>query len=173
VRLAIGCVAENTPKYLEQALRLVQSVRWFGGALNEAQFYVCVVDDVSLHYRMELERYGVTICVVSRFSTKHPQSNKLRFLELPDIVHYDHVLLLDCDTIVVRDPSSYLFHPGLAAKIADVPTVAMDTFHRVRPINSALCRVSSQSRILTLESWHFLGRRWTLSCRDGLSSTNS
>lgn len=131
MRLAIGCVAENTPKYLEQALRLVQSVRWFGGALNEAQFYVCVVDDVSLHYRMELERYGVTICVVSRFSTKHPQSNKLRFLELPDIVHYDHVLLLDCDTIVVRDPSSYLFHPGLAAKIADVPTVAMDTFHRV------------------------------------------
>jgi hypothetical protein len=131
VNLAIGCVAENTSKYLEQALRLVQSVRWFGGTLNEAELYVCVVDDVSSDYREEMERYGANVRVVPRFSRKHPQSNKLRFLQLPEIARYDGVLLLDCDTIVVRDPLPHLFRSDFTAKIADVPTVPLDTFHRL------------------------------------------
>lgn len=129
--LALGCVAENTPKYLGQAVRLVQSIRWFGGALSKAELHVCVVDDIRQDFREELERYGATIHVVPRFSTKHPQSNKLRFLELPDIALHDQVLLLDCDTIVVRDPSPDLLHADFTAKIADIPTVPLDTLRRI------------------------------------------
>lgn len=152
--IALGCVAENTPKYLGQAVRLVQSVRWFGGVLNEAKLYVCVVDDIRQDFREELERYGATIHIVPRFSTKHPQSNKLRFLELPDIARHDRVLLLDCDTIVVRDPSSDLFRADFTAKIADIPTVPLDTFRRIfaafglsMPRADQLCTVRGASTI--------------------------
>jgi len=131
VSLALGCVAENTPKYLAQAVRLVQSIRWFGGALSSAKLYVCVVEDIRQDFRDELERYGVTIRVVPRFSTRHPQSNKLRFLQLEELALHERVLLLDCDTIVVRDPSCALFRADFVAKIADVPTVPMDTFRRI------------------------------------------
>lgn len=131
MNLALGCVAENTPKYLGQAVRLVQSVRWFGGCLNEAKLYVCVVDNIRQDFREELERYGATITIVPRFSAKHPQSNKLRFLELSDLAIHDRVLLLDCDTIVVRDPTSGLFQADFSAKTADVPTVPLDTFRRI------------------------------------------
>lgn len=31
--LLIGCVAENDSKSLGQAIRLVQSIRWFGGGM--------------------------------------------------------------------------------------------------------------------------------------------
>src|SRR5258708_37279791 len=31
--IVIGCVTEDTPKFLGQTLRLVQSIRWFGGGL--------------------------------------------------------------------------------------------------------------------------------------------
>lgn len=131
MNLAIGCVAENTPKYLGQALRLVQSVRWFGNTLNKADLYVCIVDDIDPDYQKELENYGVNIRIVPRFSTRHPPSNKLRFLELPDLAQHDQILLLDCDTIVVRDPAPNLFCTDFAAKIADVPTVPLDTFYRL------------------------------------------
>ena len=36
--IGIGCVAENTPKYLSQALRLAQSVRWFGCTMTDVNF---------------------------------------------------------------------------------------------------------------------------------------
>src|SRR6202035_255686 len=39
----IGCVAENDPRFLAAACRLVQSIRWFGGALAGARVGVCVV----------------------------------------------------------------------------------------------------------------------------------
>lgn len=130
-KLVIGCVAENTPKYLGQALRLIQSIRWFGGDLNKAELYVCVVDAIRQDFREEIERYGAKVRIVPRFNTKHPQSNKLRFLELPDLVEYDRVLLLDCDITVVRDPSPHLFDAEFAAKIADVATVSLDTFRHL------------------------------------------
>ncbi|MHB1620145.1 MAG: methyltransferase domain-containing protein [Sulfuricella sp.] len=152
--LALGCVAENTPKYLGQAVRLVQSVRWFGGALNEAELYVCVVEGIRQDFREELERYDARIRVVPRFSTKHPQSNKLRFLELPDLARHDQVLLLDCDTIVVRDPLPHLFRAEFTAKIADAPTVPLDTFRQLfsafglpMPETSQRCTVRGEPTI--------------------------
>ena len=131
MNLVLGCVAENTPKYFSQALRLVQSVRWFGGALSKAIMYVCMVDEIRGEYREELEQYDIEIRTVPRFNAEHPQSNKLRFLELPELAKHERVLLLDCDTLVVRDPSYALSRAEFAAKIADVPTVPLDIFRRL------------------------------------------
>lgn len=128
VKLVIGCVAENTPKYLAQALRLIQSVRWFGGRVANSKFIVCIVGEVDSLYRQEFEKYHADVRIVERFSDKHPQSNKLRFLQQPDLVHYQHVLLLDCDTIIVQDPSYELNMEGFSAKIADAPTVPLRIF---------------------------------------------
>jgi len=129
--IAIGCVTENTPKYLSQALRLLQSVRWFGGRIANAKFIVCIVDGIDSAYNQEFQRYSAEVRIVERFSEKHPQSNKLRFLQQADLKDYSSILLLDCDTIVVQDPTSYLQCEGFRAKIADGPTISSLLFEKL------------------------------------------
>ncbi len=131
VNIAIGCVAENNAKYLGQSLRLMQSISWFAPALARSDRYVCCVDGIADDYRQALERLGVHVRIVERFSQRHPPSNKLRFLQLPEIARADGVLLLDCDTIVLRDPPLLAGRPGLYGKMADAPTVPLEVFQRV------------------------------------------
>ena len=129
----VGCVADNTPKYLDQALRLLQSWRWFAGSLADAPFHVCVIDGVSAEYRQKYERYGAHVHTVPRFSSAHPPSNKLRFLELPLFEDSGRIILLDCDTVIVQEPVELLCVEDFSAKIADLPTVTHDVFERLFP----------------------------------------
>lgn len=130
-RLVIGCVADNKPKYLSHAIRLLQSLRWFGGNMAGANFFVCVVEEVDPDYLRLFERLGAFVRVVKRFSELSPTSNKLRFLELPDIGFYDTVMLIDCDTIIVQDPQIYINCDALQVKIADLPTISHEIFKLV------------------------------------------
>ncbi len=130
-RVVMGCVAENNSKYLSQALRLLQSVRWFGGDMASVNFYVCVVGNIEPGYVREFERLGAFVRVVTPFDGRHPPSNKLRLLELPEIKAYDTVMLLDCDTIVVQDPWPFLDGRTFQAKMADLPTVPHEVFQRL------------------------------------------
>ena len=129
--LTVGCVADNTAKYLEQALRLLQSWRWFAGSMSAADFHLCVVDEIDPSYRALYEEYDAKVHVVPRVSTRHPPSNKLRFLELPEAGDSDRVLLLDSDTIVVGEPTGLISDADLLAKIADHPTTTPDVFESV------------------------------------------
>jgi hypothetical protein len=86
------------------------------------------VDDVTQEWRGSYERLGATVRVVPRVSENHPPSNKLRFLQAPEARAADHVLLLDCDTIVVQEPGALFQDQPFAAKIADVATVSLATF---------------------------------------------
>jgi hypothetical protein len=126
--LLVGCVADCTPKYFAQALRLLQSWRWFAGELASADFRVCVVDAVDVNYRKRYEEYGAKVHLVSRFSPWHPPSNKLQFFELAAARNADRVVLLDCDTIVVQDPRRLITGADFVAKIADYPTVTHEIF---------------------------------------------
>jgi hypothetical protein len=130
-QLIIGCVAENTSKYLSQALRLLQSIRWFGGKIASVKCIVCVVDGVDPKYRDAFKQYAAEVRIVERFSAAHPPSNKLRFLQQPDLQGYQNVMLLDCDTIVVQDPSANLLTKSFRAKIADGPTVSSEVFEKL------------------------------------------
>lgn len=123
MRLAIGCVADATPKYLDQAERLLQSWRWFAGRYADADFHVCVVGDVAPDVRARYERHGAQVHPVPRFSDRHAASNKLRFLELDAARESDRTVLLDCDTIVVQEPDALFRGEDLVAKMADVATV--------------------------------------------------
>lgn len=128
---ALGCVAENTPKYLAQALRLVQSVRWFGGTLSEAAFFVCVIDTIDRAFREAFERCGATVRLVQRFHPANPFPNKLRLLELPELTSFGTIVLLDCDTIMVQDVAPLLTPDVLQARMAGYPTVSTKTFRRL------------------------------------------
>ena len=129
--VVLGCVADSTPKYLAQALRLVQSVRWFGGALSDARLIVCVVDSIDPVSRGAFERYGAQVRIVERFHRASPFANKLRLLELPELMSFDTVVLLDCDTIMVQDASPLLTPNVMQARIAGYPTVSTRTFRKL------------------------------------------
>lgn len=129
--VVVGCVTENTPKFLGQALRLLQSLRWFGGALAQSHVVVGVVEQIDPRARRSLEAYGADIRIVPRFHLGNPSSNRLQiFAELRDRPE-SHYLLLDCDTIVVRDPLPLLRRDVFQAKVAPFPTVTHEVFERL------------------------------------------
>jgi hypothetical protein len=130
-RVLMGCVADSKVKYLSQAQRLLQSVRWFGGKLARVDFLVCTVGETDAYYAQEFERLGAIVRTVPPFDHRHPHSNKLRLLELPEIKAYDTVMLLDCDTVIVQDPLPYLDGDAFRAKIADWPTVPHKKLQRL------------------------------------------
>ena len=80
-RIVFGCVADNNPKYLSQALRLLQSIRWFGGTLADSDVIICAVDEIDSTYSGEFEQLGALVRVVPRFCSSHPPSNKLQFFQ--------------------------------------------------------------------------------------------
>lgn len=130
-RLLIGCVTENNTRYRSQALRLVQSIRWFGGSLNTADVIVCVVEQADPQFVAKVEEWGASVRIVKRFSKRHPHSNKLRFFEIPEIDDYDVVMLLDCDTIIVQDPTKYIDGKHLQAEMAMGESVPHHVFLKV------------------------------------------
>ena len=125
-KILFGCVAENNHKFLSQALRLVRSVRWFGGTLKDVDIVVCVVDEIDPRYERVLDLLGARIRIVSRFDPANPLFNKIEAFRVPDLDQYDILLFLDCDTVVVQDPAPFLNSEFLQVKVADVPTVPSD-----------------------------------------------
>ena len=157
----LGCVAENRPEMLAQALRLVQSIRWFGGRLAAARVWVCVVDGgdgaerVEPAWRLRLAAYGAEVRGVSRFDLRGAAANKLQFLKAAlaaagdgvttaanaahadppappsDVATASCFVLLDCDTVVVQDPLPWLRRGVVQAKIADLESVTHEHFVRL------------------------------------------
>lgn len=152
-RILAGCVAENTPLFFRRALNLVRSIRWFGGRLAEADLVVCMLEDVRPEYREQLEGAGARVHVVARWP-ENPMFNKVQVLAVPGLEAYDCVGLLDCDMIVVQDPTPFL-RPGVVqSKIADVDSVPYATFARLcerfaLPLPPATC-LTTVDRMLTL-----------------------
>jgi hypothetical protein len=136
--LVIGCVTEPIAKYLQQAARLLLSLRWFGGNISDAPFILCTTGELSTDTKAFFKKHGAQIVLIDRFSDahstqEHGPSNKIQFFELDILDKYDQILLLDCDTIIVQDPSEYIFAEplntaGLSLKVADLPTVTTEQF---------------------------------------------
>jgi hypothetical protein len=131
-KVLVGCVTEDQPAMLADTLRLVQSIRWFGGSMAQARFMVCSVDSIAPEARRAFEGYGAEVRVVPRFDIRNGSANKLRFLEeAVGETGVETILLMDCDTVVVRDPLPF-FPPGaLAAKVGDVASVTHEAFENL------------------------------------------
>ena len=126
----IGCVMDSAPRFRKHALRLVQSLRWFGGSLAQARVLVCAVGDLPAEVRARFESLGAEVREVRRLDERSAFANKLQFfpeaLEEPEEV----LLLLDCDTVVVQDPLPFLRRGALRATLADVPSISQAAFRR-------------------------------------------
>lgn len=130
-RVAMGCVAEDNVESLSQTLRLLQSVRWFGGCMAGVNFFVCAVNSLDPKYAQEFERLGAFVRIVSPFSSRHSPSNKLRLLDLSETRAYDMTILIDCDTIIVQDPWPFLDGETFQAKLDESPEVPYGVFQRL------------------------------------------
>lgn len=125
-RVVFGCLVDTSGHFADQAARLLLSLRWFGGAQADAHFLLAVVGSLSKAEQSFFIRHCAEIVVVSQLDERHGPSNKLRFFELPQLNQFDHIVLLDCDTIVVQDPSDWIYTNDFSAKPADQPTVDVD-----------------------------------------------
>jgi hypothetical protein len=124
-------VTEDRSPFLEQALRLVQSIRWFGGGLARARVLVCVVEGIDPAAREAMERYGAEVRIVPRFDPRNGFANKLQLFAEALAAGAGTILLLDCDMVVVRDPLPLLKQGVFQGKTADVPSVTHDAFERL------------------------------------------
>ena len=122
-KIAICCVADNKVKYLSQALRLVQSLRWFGEDLKDADMFIGYFEPTPDYYLEEYQRFGATTVKLERYTSLHGPSNKMSLLKLDSLLDYEYVMLMDCDTIFARSISSYLNFSGVQSKIADLQTL--------------------------------------------------
>jgi hypothetical protein len=130
--LLVGCVVENDPQFLGQALRLVRSIRWFGGELADARVRVCVVRGLDRGLRQEFERYGAEVRIVPPPLQQHGRlANQPQLF--PEVWETDRemLLLLACDTVVVQDPLPWMRRDSVQARIAPLPTVTPEVFERV------------------------------------------
>jgi hypothetical protein len=129
--VVVGLLTENTPRMLIQAVRLLRSIRWFGGELAGARTIVCSVGPLAAEARGELESLGAEMRTVARFHPANPTGNRLQLigemLEAPE----ELLLVLDCDIIVTRDPLPYLNAESFQAKITPTATVSDEVFERL------------------------------------------
>jgi len=129
--LLIGCVTEDAPRSLAQTLRLVRSIRWFGGRAAAARVLVCAVESIRPEARAALAALGAEVRIVPRFDARSPFANKLQFFAEAETTGASFLLLLDCDTLLVGDPLPLLPGGVFSAAIADVPSVTHDVFVRL------------------------------------------
>jgi len=127
----VGCVTEDNPKFLGQTLRLLQSIRWFGGSLAQARVIVGAVERIDRRARRTLESLGAAVRIVPRFEYPNGSANRLQLFGELWGEEATHFLMLDCDTIVVRDPLPLLRRNVFHAKIAPFPTVTHACFERL------------------------------------------
>ncbi len=130
-RIAVGCVLAENPRSIGQALRLLSSLRLCGGQMAGASFFACFLRMPDKEYAREFERLGAIIRVVPRTTAQDSCTNKLGFFALPELRHYDTLLLLDGDTAVVRDPLPFISGRALQCAAAELPTAPRETVARV------------------------------------------
>jgi hypothetical protein len=157
----IGCVVENDAQSLARAHRLALSLRWFGGALAGACLMVCAVEGIDAETRLELEKLGAEVRIVPRFDPRNPFANKLQFFPEAETTGADLFLLLDSDTVIVRDPLPFLDRGMFQAKIADVPSVSHEGLARV--FQHFGLPLPPRSHVTT-----FTGARTILYCNSGV-----
>jgi len=130
-QVVVSCVTENSLRMIAQTLRLLRSIRWFGGELSRSRIVVSAVDGLEDEARRAIEGLGAEIHIVSRFHPANPTANRLQsFAALLDAPE-DLLLMLDCDMIVVQDPLPFLREGVFQAKIAPFPTVTREVFERL------------------------------------------
>jgi len=122
--IVFTCVADPDQTFLDQSARLLMSLRWFGGSVAGARFVIGCTGAVPAAASRLFDRFGAEVVHVDRYDASHGPGNKIALMGHPALAGHHVVALLDCDTLVVRDPAPWLDVDGVAAKTADIPTIS-------------------------------------------------
>ena len=87
-----------------QAQRLIWSLRALA-KVSQEQIVLHIAGILDKSVRKSLEKYGVLLIEVDPFQN-HPRCNKLQQLNFISQRSFSEVVLLDCDTIILREPKS-------------------------------------------------------------------
>ncbi len=117
-KFLFSCLSENDPRWLSSVQGLVLSLRQFGGSCKTARFVVNYVDRVPAEAEAALSELGAETRSVPPLGDRGPQ-NKLRMLDLHESFDFDLLVALDCDTVVVGDPSPRIPSTAIGAKPVD------------------------------------------------------
>lgn len=129
--VVVGLLTENTTKLISQAVRLLRSIRWFGGGLAQSRVVVCTVGELDARAQDALRALGAELRVVSRFHPANPTANRHQLIASLLGEPEPMMFLLDCDTIVAQDPLPYLELENFQAKVAPAATVSDEVFERL------------------------------------------
>jgi hypothetical protein len=146
VDVAFCCVVDEKTKYLAQAVRWAQAIRWVGGKLADASLFVGTTDGCPAGYAREFDRLGVQRLCVARASDWHGPSNKIGVLACEEMAGFKCVVLSDCDVAFVADISQWLTSDSIAAKPADLATLGNDL---LAELFRAAGKAVPQQRLLT------------------------
>jgi hypothetical protein len=127
MRVGFACVTENRSDWAQKTHNLALSVRTFGGPVADAPIMVNVVDGIGDRFHRLLDPLDVTLRQVERFDDRFPHANKLRMFE--DIELFsdcDAIVALDCDIVVVDDPTPLLSPTHIRAKAEDSTILTED-----------------------------------------------
>lgn len=124
-RVGFACVTENRLDWAAKVHNLALSVRTLGGPAAEAPIVVNVVEGTDDRIRRLLEPLDVLVRAVERFDPRFPHANKLRMFEdLAGLGECDVLVALDCDILLVDDPTPLLSSTHIRAKAEDQTILA-------------------------------------------------
>jgi hypothetical protein len=115
MNVLFSCVAENRDEWYDRTINVALSIRRFAGRLSKAPVVVNFVEGVKPKYAQRLAELDVETRVVERVDPTYPYANKLRMLELHRELDFDVLVALDCDTVVVGDPTPHVIVAGIGA----------------------------------------------------------
>ncbi len=122
-RVLWSCVTEDRPDWHDRVTNLVLSIRMFGGAHAEDPVVVNVVGSCDPDFRAVMEGMDADVRIVERVHPECVYANKLRMLELAGhqrAAGAEVLMALDCDVLVLGDPSPRLTASAVCVKPADV-----------------------------------------------------
>lgn len=124
--LLFSCLVDfNHEPTIATSLALIKSIRALGGSLKGNDILICYVGEMTQDYRNEIAKHDNVTCKnVLKFTGNDPKKyippcNKLRIVQQEEIHNYDFLCILDCDTVVLDDISSFVQPHMVSAKMAD------------------------------------------------------
>ncbi|QRM87803.1 methyltransferase domain-containing protein [Lacinutrix sp. WUR7] len=128
-RIIFSCVLDYTP------VMAVQSYIWltnlFAVDIMPKDIYVHLVTEVPRDFMVYLEAKGVNVVKKTPYDSRNKYCNKLTQLEtFLDVVDYDYVFLMDCDTAVINLENIELTNE-VYAKIVDFPNPPLPILQRI------------------------------------------
>lgn len=128
--LKFSCVADQHPRFERQALVWALTLLTYAAEEPDA-LVVHTIGGCDAEYRKILLDWGIQVCDVKCFDSRHPNSNKLTQLESKVLLEADFVILCDCDIAFCGPVSSWVRGDSIRARIGSYNGLPLDRWQEV------------------------------------------